>query len=209
VGISAMLLQITFFVQQLVVFRSLAYYGGDWDITFMGACYRIVLLVILPGFGFAQAMQPIVGINFGAQQFDRVKKAFRVFFLSYLALLMAILLIVVLFPRITLGLMIPDTPFEDADIQNFLIAMVSMPFHPYFLLATTFFQGVGEGKSAAILLVFREIILFIPVVLLLPIWFGISGIYAAWLPVNLLAVLQCYVFIQRKFRAWRGAFLQG
>ena len=82
VGVSAMMLQIMFFLQQAVVFKSLAHYGDDWDLALMGACYRVLLLTLFPSFGFAQAMQPVVGINYGARVFSRVKDAYKIFTLS-------------------------------------------------------------------------------------------------------------------------------
>ena len=118
VGVSAMMLQIMFFVQQVVVFRSLAHYGGDWDIAFMGACYRIFLIALIPGFGFAQAMQPIVGINYGADKFARVKKSFCIFTISYTVFLLLTWGFVMLFPEISLKWMLPEADFSQQDIWN-------------------------------------------------------------------------------------------
>ncbi|MEM6803738.1 MAG: MATE family efflux transporter [Bacteroidota bacterium] len=203
VGISAMLLQGMFFVQQVVVFRSLAYYGGDWDITFMGACYRIMLLVLLPGFGFTQALQPIVGVNFGAGDHERVKKAFRVFLGAFSCLALLCCVFVIFIPSQILGWMIPDTEFSHADIWNFQLMMSSLVLTPYFLMTTTLFQGIGKGNSASFILISREILIFIPIVLLLPIWFEISGIYASAIPVNVLITGACYLMVQKQFRSWK------
>ena len=192
VGLSAMMLQFMFFLQQVVVFRSIAHYGDDYDITFMGACYRVLLLVILPGYGFAQAMQPIVGINFGAGLYARVKKAFRSFMVAYTIMLLIILAFAIVFPRVTLAWMIPDTEFSQVDILNYQIMMSCLPLYPYFLMTTTLFQGIGEGRAAAFLLVARTALFFIPLTLLLPLWYGISGIYMAWLPVSLIMVVLCF-----------------
>ncbi len=199
VGVSAMMLQFMFFLQQVVVFRSIANYGDDFDITFMGACYRILLLVILPGYGFAQAMQPIVGINFGAGMYTRVRKSFRSFMIAYTVMLLIILVFVLLFPRITLAWMIPNTEFSQVDIWNYQVMMACLPFYPYFLMTTTLFQGIGEGKAAAILLIVRTGLFFIPLTLLLPLWFDISGIYMAWLPVSLMMVFICYWMVSMQF----------
>lgn len=202
VGISAMMLQFMFFVQQAVVFRSLAHYGGDWDITFMGACYRIFLLVVMPGFGFAQALQPIIGVNFGAGELARVRKAFNIFVSGYTILLVLCWIFVFIDPAMTLGWMMPDASFSETDILNYQIMMSSLPLTPYFLMATTLFQGIGKGNAASFILISREILLFIPVVLLMPIWFGMSGIYSTWLPVNIVVVIMCYVMLRKLFKEW-------
>jgi len=205
VGFSAMMLQVMFFVQQVVVFRSLAYYGGDWDITFMGACYRILILVVLPGFGLAQALQPVIGINYGAQNYNRVKNAFHVFMTTYFLLLVLLCAFIMLKPKLILGWMIPDANFSGVDITNYLLMMACTPIYPYYLMCTTLFQGIGKGTSASIILIGREVVLFIPIILLLPIWFGITGIYSALLPVNLLITVISYFMVSRQFNGWKVA----
>jgi len=200
-----MMLQIMFFVQQVFVFRSLVHYGGDWDVTFMGACYRILILVVVPGFGLAQALQPVIGINYGAKNYKRVKDAFNVFMATYLILLAILCAFIMLNPKLILGLMIPGANFIGADITNYLLMMACTPIYPYYLMSTTLFQGIGKGKNASIILIGREIVLFVPIILLLPIWFGITGIYSAWLPVNLLITVVSYFMVSKQFSGWKIA----
>ncbi len=204
VGVSAMMLQIMFFVQQVVVFRSLAHYGGDWDIAFMGACYRIFLIALIPGFGFAQAMQPIVGINYGADKFARVKKSFRIFTISYTVFLLLTWGFVMLFPEISLKWMLPEADFSQQDIWNYQMMLSSMPLFPFFMMATTLFQAIGNAKAAGLAMVGREIILFVPIVLLLPLWVGIPGIYATLIPVNFIMLGITFWMVNRQFRKWNS-----
>ena len=204
VGVSAMTLQVMFFVQQLVVFRSLAYYGTDWDIAFMGACYRIFLIALVPGFGFAQAMQPIVGINYGANSYDRVKETFRIFTISYTVFLLLTWGFIMVYSRMSLGWMLPDATFSDQDILNFRMMMFSMPIFPYLMMTTTMFQSIGNAKLAGWATVGREIVLFIPIVLILPIWFKVPGIYATLIPVNIIMMLLSVWMVQREFKKWGG-----
>jgi len=178
VGVSAMTLQVMFFVQQLVVFRSLAYYGTDWDIAFMGACYRIFLIALVPGFGFAQAMQPIVGINYGANSYDRVKETFRIFTISYTVFLLLTWGFIMVYSRMSLGWMLPDATFSDQDILNFRMMMFSMPIFPYFMMTTTMFQSIGNAK--------------------------VPGIYATLIPVNIIMMLLSVWMVQREFKKWGG-----
>ena len=200
VGFSGLMLQVMFFIQQVIVFRSIAHYGNDYDLTFMGSSYRIMLLVILPGYGFAQALQPIVGINYGAKLHARVKESFHKFMVAYTVFLLGIWGVVIFFPTTTLGWMMPNTNFSETDIFNYQIMMSCLPLYPYFLMATTLFQGTGEGKLAAILLIAREVIFFIPLVLLLPRWYGISGIYSVWLPVSIAVLFVSIWMVDNHFR---------
>ena len=209
VGVSAMMLQIMFFVQQLVVFRSLAHYGDDWDIAFMGACYRIFLIALVPGFGFAQAMQPIVGINYGAGEYNRVKKSYHIFAACYTIFLLLTWGFIMIMPRMTLGWMLPDATFTNQDILNFRLMLSTLPLFPYFMMGTTLFQSIGNARAAGYALVARDIIIFIPVVLLLPIWFGVPGIYAAGIPVNIIMLIVVAFMVEGQFKKWQGKEVRG
>lgn len=202
VGISAMMLQIMFFVQQVFVFKSLDYYGSEWDFAFMGASYRVIMLIIIPCFGFAQALQPVAGINFGARRFNRVKKAYRIFTVSSTIMIFVFCGFAMLFPHTVMGWMIPDTAFSNQDIWNLRLMLLGTPAFPLFFMGTTLFQSIGKGKEAGFLLVFRELILLVPAVLLLPLFYGIPGIYAAGIPTNLIIIGFTIFMTSRQFRKW-------
>lgn len=202
IGISAMMLQIMFFLQQAVVFKTLAYYGTNWDLAFMGSCYRVMLLIILPTMGFAQAMQPIVGINFGAKDYQRVKKAFNIFALSGTVFMVFIWLLTMIFPTTILGWMLPDATLTANDLWNFRLMMLPIPTIPLFLIATTFFQSIGNARDAGFVLIAREVLLYVPATLLLPLWFGVNGVYYAGIPVSVIVLVVVVWMIWREFRRW-------
>ncbi|MEM1134275.1 MAG: MATE family efflux transporter [Bacteroidota bacterium] len=195
VGGSAMLLQLMFFVQQTVVFKSVAYYGNEMDIAFMGAVYRIVMLTVVPIFGFVQALQPVIGINFGAEQYNRVREAF-IKFTAGASLLMTIFwLPLILFPEYTLSIILPDATLGTSYIFNFRVMMVLLPILPVYFCGISFYQSIGEGKLASIVLLSRQVILFIPVVIILPLYIGISGIYLSAPIVDLFLILVLCVLL--------------
>ncbi|MFK7905253.1 MAG: MATE family efflux transporter [Chitinophagales bacterium] len=200
IGVSAMMLQIMFFVQQAFVFKSLAHYGTDWDLAFMGSCYRVVILIVLPVMGFAQAMQPVVGINFGAKNNERVRKTFLTFLSSGTVFLFFIWGVIMFFPETIMGWMLPDAVFSSNDIFNFRMMQLTLPAFPLFLLGSTFFQSIGNAKGAAIIIVARELLLYVPAVLLLPLWFGVDGIYYAGIPVNIMGIIFVSWMIWREFK---------
>ena len=202
VGVSAMMLQIMFFVRQTMVFKSLAHYGTEWDLALMGASYRILLLTIFPSFGFAQALQPVVGISFGAGDHPRIRKAFLIFSLSSTLLMIALWAPIMLFPQPILRSMLPDAHFTPGDIFHFRMFMATLPAFPVFFMATTFFQSVGHAGEAAFLLVSRELLVFIPIVLILPLYFGKAGVYFANVPTNILVLGLTLGMVMRQFARW-------
>ena len=202
VGVSAMMLQLMFVLQQIVVFKSLAVHGTDRDIAFMGACYRILILLLVPGFGFSTALQPVAGINFGANDYGRVKKAFWVFTSGSAILLFILWSSAMLFPQVVLGWMLPDYNFTDLDLLNFRLMMAPCMLFPFFFMGFILFQSIGNYKTAGMLMVSREVLFFIPIVLLLPIWYGVTGIYATTIPQNVITFLVVGFVLWQLFNKW-------
>jgi putative MATE family efflux protein len=179
VGISAMLMQVLFFVQQTLVFKSIAAYGTEDDLAFMGAYYRVIMLAIVPVFGFVQSLQPVVGISYGAQRYRRVVEAVQVFSWGGTLLLTLIWLPIQLFPEVILHWVLPQESFTTTDLTNFRLAILMLPTMPFMFIGITLFQAMGNGRLATTLLMVRQVILFIPIVLILPIYFGVNGIFYA------------------------------
>jgi len=204
VGVSAMMMQIMFFIQQIFVFRSIAHYGDDWHVAFMGACYRIKILLIMPVFGFSQALQPIVGINFGAGVFDRVREGFKKFALASSILMMTIWALQMIFPEVILNWMLPEATLTAMDIFNYRMQMISYPVFPFFLMGITVFQSIGRARIAGIMLVARDLLIFVPFVLILPLWWGVNGIYYAIAPVNIIVFVAVSFYIKRLFDKWEA-----
>ena len=202
VGVSAMMMQIMFLVQQIFVFRSIAHYGDDWHIAFMGACYRIMILMIMPIFGFSQALQPIVGINYGAKSLSRVKQSFGIFAKASTFMLFIFWVLELSFPTLILSWMLPEATFSATDILNFRIQMVSYIVFPFFLMGITMFQSMGRARIAGIMLVARELALFVPFVLILPLFFGVNGIYYAMAPVNIIVFFAAAYLVRGEFGRW-------
>lgn len=203
IGVSAMMMQIMFFVQQAVVFKSLEHYGNTWDQAFMGASYRVMMLLIFPAFGVAQALQPVVGINFGARNYGRVRRAFTVFTIGGTLLLTSMWVFIMIWPEYALRPMLADGVFRAIDIHNFRMLILTLPFFPAFFMGSTLFQAVGDAKMGAILTVSREVLLFVPAVLLMPLVMGgVDGIYFASVPVNVLVLLGTLGMTWILFRQW-------
>lgn len=204
VGVSAMMLQLMFFVQQVIVFRLLAQYGDDWDIAFMGSSYRVLLLILFPSFGFAQALQPVVGINFGAKNFERVRSSFSTFGLSATVLMTLAWGFIMWAPEICLSWMMPEATFTAHDLWDFRMMMLTLPTFPIFFMTTTLFQAIGNARIAGFLIVARELLLFVPIVFILPLFYGVSGIYYTGVPVNCIVMLIMFFSLKSQFRRLRA-----
>lgn len=189
VGISVFIMEVMTIVQQVMIFKSLAYYGTDTDLAFAGATLNLYSLAVTPVYGFVQALQPVIGINYGAGNHHRMKKAYFIFGIGGTILLSIIWLPIQLYPATFLSWLLPKVAFTANDLLNFRIVNILLPILSFVFCSITLFQSIGNGKIAGIIVVARQVFLFIPVVLILPLFIGINGIYYSLTAVDILVSL--------------------
>lgn len=201
IGLSVMLVEIMEIFQQIVLFKSLAYYGTDTDIAFGGATIRLYSLVITPLYGFVQALQPVIGMNYGAaNNYQRIKNAYLTFGMGGTVFLILIWLPLQLFPQTFIRWLIPDFNFTYNDLLNFRIVTFLLPLASFVACSIEFFQALGNAKIIGIVTAIRHIILFVPLLLILPMFLGVNGIYYGFASVDILISLIIALFTWREFR---------
>ena len=198
-GAPAMIMSSMGVIQAVVVFNVLSRIGTESDIAFYGAAWRIVIFMITPLFGLMRAFQPVAGFNYGAGQWQRVQTCFWTFVQAGALIIVPLWLIMAAFPAQTLGIMLPGVSFSPQDLLHFRLLILPLPLLPLVFTALALLPAVEQPGKATIISVSRQLLLYIPVMLILPPLIGVSGVYlgamgielvcSAWL---LLTVL--YVF---------------
>lgn len=179
IGSAQLIMMVMATIQQILLFRSLEHYGGYEHVILMGASYRVFMFAYIAAWGIAQGLQPVVGVNYGARKLGRVKKAFKSFTLRGLAITSIIWLIFMIFPGQILGAFITNPTTINAGIPLFRILNIIFFGYIYFTTLSNLFIGLGKGKEPATLAILRQIIFFIPLVIILPMIFGPIGIWIA------------------------------
>jgi len=186
-GMSPFFTQIVGSVVVGITNNTLRVYGGELAIGAMGIIAQFVMLFLMPIFGLNQGSQPILGFNYGAKRYDRVKATLKYTVSTAAAISFIGWFVIVFFPQIPIRIFTEDQALID-------IAMSGMPiFAGAFLLTGTqlimamFFQSVGKAKIALILNMLRQVILFIPLMLILPRYLGLYGVWYAGLIADITA----------------------
>ena len=179
IGSSAMMMQILFAVQQTFLFKQAFAYGGDnWGIL-MAATMRLYMFSFIPLWGMSQGLQPVIGANFGAKQYKRVKDTMKVF--MYGATILAALSWIpsMFYSEKLLSLFSVRSEIIEAGVMNFKMFYSTFILYGIMIMTLTFFQSIGDGKKASMIVMLRQLILFIPAILLLPKFFGASAVWWA------------------------------
>lgn len=184
VGVSALLMQVLTLVQQTVIYRVASVYGGETSQLLLGAALRFWNFSFVPLWGISQGFQPAAGTNYGAKDYDRVKKLTGVFITAATVLSLVFYIPVELFPDKILSMFLTTPGIAESGATNFRIMFSTYILQGSFLIAVTLFQSLGKANRATWLVLFRQIILFIPLCVVLPMVGGM-GIRGVWLAIAL------------------------
>ena len=179
IGSSAMMMQILFAVQQTFLFKQAFVYGGDnWGIL-MSATMRLYMFSFIPLWGMSQGLQPVIGANFGAKQYGRVKDTMKIFMCGATILAAASWIPSMFCSDTLLSLFSVRHEIIEAGVKNFKMFYSTFILYGIMIMTLTFFQSIGDGKKAGIIVLLRQLVLFVPAILLLPQLFGASAVWWA------------------------------
>ena len=177
VGFSALVLPLFTIIEIGIEFILIGKYAGMDELLVFGVVMRLLILYIPPIWGIAQGLQPIVGINIGAGDYDRVKKALAVFTVGGTIVAFILWVPVVFFPEWVLGLFITDREVAAAGAQAPRIFLILLPFYSIMFNTIGYFQAAGKALSAALLVSFRMLILYVPLQFLFTAIFKAGGLW--------------------------------
>ena len=202
-GIPSMIMSVMSLIQAVVVFNALSRYGTTYDLAFYGAVYRIFTLLLTPIFGLMRALQPVIGINFGAHKNERVVSSFKVFAVSSMLMMLPFWIAIMFAPQSVLGLMFPNKIFDAASLFNFRIYMSLLPILPIVFMTMTFFPAINKGKPAALIGIVRQLIFYVPVMLILPKLYGIRWIYLGSMIIDVIITIWALILVRKEFNILR------
>jgi putative MATE family efflux protein len=184
IGMPSCAMQIANSILQSILIGQLRAYGGDMAISVFGIIYSALMLIAMPIVGINQGSQPIIGYNYGARRFDRVKKALETAILAASALVLLGFGVMMAFPAEVVRLFINQNDpsllaLTALGTRAIRITMATLPVVGFQIVGAGYFQAVGKPKAAMLLMLSRQVLLLIPAALILPRFFGLDGVWAA------------------------------
>ncbi|NLF36856.1 MAG: MATE family efflux transporter [Clostridiaceae bacterium] len=169
---------------------------GDSAIAAMSIVLRIVMFIFIIVIGFGQGYQPVVGYNYGAKIYERVKEAF-VFSIKVGMLIMAFFAILgfIFAPGIMAVFLPEDAAVIEIGALAFRAQCIAMLFMPFSTLANMTFQSIGKSWTATFLSSLRQGIFFLPLIIFLPRFIGLAGVQFTQAISDVLTFLVCLPFV--------------
>ena len=178
IGVSPFAMQLAGGLVLALFNKVIGQYGGEHAIAAMGIGISVSFMIMMPIFGLNQGIQPILGYNYGAKNFHRVKETLKKSIILATAICTLGFLIVELFTYDIVNLFVKNDPMVlNYAIKGLRIFMLVIPIIGFQIIITNYFQSVGKAKHSLILTMSRQIIFLIPLLLILPRFFSMDGVW--------------------------------
>ena len=202
-GMSSLIMSVMGIIQGVIILRALKTYGSDLDITFYGAVFRIFNFSLTPIYGLMRALQPVAGINYGAQKYERSISSFKIFSFVALVVMLPFWLVAMINPWLILGSMLPKVTFDIGYVFSFRIFMSIAPLLSVTMTAMTFWPSIKKATPAMVIGLGRQLFLYIPLMIILPKIFGIQSIYIGSFIIDLSLSIIVILVLSKDFRSLR------
>jgi len=201
IGLSPFLMQAAASVINIVLNNDLAVYGGDKAIAAMGIINSVAMLILMPIFGINQGSQPIIGYNYGAKSFERVKKALKLAISAATSICIVGFALVQLFPKAIINV------FSNADLElinigsnGIRIFLAMLPIIGFQIVSSNYFQAVGKAKISIFLSLSRQVIVLLPLLVILPRFLNLTGVWMAGPTADLISSFITALLLIRELR---------
>lgn len=178
-GLSPFIMQATESLVNITLNASLQHYGGDLYVGAMTIIGSVIQTVLMPMQGLTQGAQPIISYNFGAGNFNRVKRTFRLLLTSCLTFSVTICAFILIFPQPVVQIFNSDPELIDVTCSCMRIYAAGIWAMGAQTACQQSFVAIGQAKISIFLALLRKIVLLIPLALLLPLFMGTLGVFTA------------------------------
>lgn len=195
IGMGPFLMNLAACIVALFINQQLRKYGGDLSIGAYGIVNRISFLFVMIVMGLNQGMQPIAGYNFGARQYSRVKE---VYFLTakWATFVLCFGFIVSMFlPGPVVSIFTNDPELKEIATKGLRMMNLVFPIIGFQMVATNLFQCLGMVQKSILLSLSRQLLFLVPCVYLLPLWFGVRGVWYSFPISDGLASIMTAIFL--------------
>lgn len=190
VGISPLIMNLCGCFVGIIINHSLLHYGGeygDMGVGVYGIQNRITALLIMCVAGFGQGMQPIVGYNLGAGNSQRVKEALVTCIKIATVIMFVGYILILIFANQLAGMFTDDETMISLSAMALRISLFTLPLVGVQMVAQSYFQAIRKAQVTIRISLSRQLFFLIPMLLILPYFIGLNGVWLAMPVADLMA----------------------
>ena len=177
IGISPFLMNVCACIVVIFINNQLVRFGGDLSVGAYGIANGIAMVFVMFVFGINQGMQPIAGYNYGAQKIDRLMRVLNLSIIAATGIMVTGWLIAMFLPYYCARMFTTDKALIELGIKAIRIVMCCFPIIGFQMVITNFFQCIGKVKISIFLSLSRQLLILLPLLGLLPLFWDIEGVW--------------------------------
>jgi Na+-driven multidrug efflux pump len=174
--------------------------GGETSVTAYAIVGRMLMFALFPVYGITQGFLPIAGFNYGAEQYKRVRDSIFTAIKYGVALAAVIFVFLMLFPDAITQLFTQDAEVLRETPPAMRWVFAATPIIGIQLIGAAYFQAIGKALPALLLTLLRQGIFFIPLIFILPRFYGELGVWMSFPISDVLATIVTVYFLYREVK---------
>ena len=184
----------------IILNHTLYTYGGEHSVAIYGIISRMLMFALFPILGITQGFLPIAGFNYGAKNYVRVKESIQLS-IKYAAVLASLIFVVILiFAEPIVAVFTSDAVVINQTPEALRWVFAASPIIAVQLIGAAYFQAAGKAKKALLLTLSKQGFFLIPLVLILPNFLGIFGVWVAFPIADILATILTGYFLKKEMK---------
>lgn len=177
-------------------------YGGEISIAIYGIINRIMMFALFPVLGVTQGFLPIAGYNYGANNTERVRESINTSIRFGTGIATIIFISIMLFPNELVNLFTNDKELLQLTPNALIIAFLATPVITIQLVGSAYFQAAGKATPALLLTLLKQGFFLIPLVYILPKFFGVNGVWMSFPIADILSTTVTYWYLKKEVKAY-------
>ena len=206
IGLSPFLINAAACIVVIIINKGLRMYGdnGDMAIASYGIANRVIFIFIMVVLGVTQGMQPIIGYNFGARRYDRVKETLKQTLWWAMGVTFTGFALCEGIPELISRAFTTDTTLIATASKGMRISCMFILLAGIQMVATNFFQSVGKVNKAIFLSLTRQVLFLIPLLIILPLYMGENGVWFSIPIADFISGIIAIILLKGQFKQWNN-----
>jgi putative MATE family efflux protein len=200
IGIVTIARQGTISLLMIILNYSLFTYGDESAVAIFGIANRMMMFALFPVIGIVQGYQPIVGYNYGAGNIQRVRDVINLSIKSGTLIALITFVFIMVFPHFIVGIFTNDPTLLQETPNALRIVFAATPLIASQMIGSAYFQAIGKSIPALLLTLTKQGFFLIPLILILPTFLGLNGIWWSFPAADVLSAILTYLYLQREIR---------
>ena len=174
--------------------------GGETSVTAYAIVGRMLMFALFPVYGITQGFLPIAGFNYGAQKYDRVRATINTAIKYAVVLATLVFVLLMVFPEAITKMFTSNQDVHSETPGAMRWVFAATPIIALQLIGAAYFQAVGKATPALLLTLTRQGFFFIPLIFILPIFYGELGVWISFPIADILATIVTAYFLKREIK---------